>query len=73
MSSVDRRPTSVMRAPSPAAAHRPGPGNDLVVPDLSVSREHAELRNLGDGRYEIVDLGSHNGTFVNGRHVARRP
>ncbi|GAX58267.1 FHA domain-containing protein [Streptomyces olivochromogenes] len=40
--------------------------NDLVIDDLVVSRRHAELRALGDGTYEIVDLGSHNGTFLNG-------
>src|SRR3984957_10362968 len=70
MSSVDRRPTSVMRAPTRLLRIGRDPGNDLVVPDLSVSRVHAELRNLGDGRYEIADLGSHNGTFVNGRRIA---
>src|ERR1700676_1200364 len=45
------------------------PDNDIVVPDLIVSRHHAELRETCDGQYEIVDLGGHNGTFVNGRRV----
>ena len=71
MSSVDRRPTSVRRAPTRLLRIGRDPANDLVIPDLSVSRNHAELRNLGDGRYEIVDLGSHNGTFVNGRQVGQ--
>ena len=70
-SSVDRRPTTVMRAPARRMRIGRGPGNDLVVADLSVSREHAELRNTGGGRYEIVDLDSHNGTFVNGRRISR--
>jgi ABC-type multidrug transport system ATPase subunit len=39
--------------------------------DLVVSRHHAELRTGGDGRYEIADLGSHNGTYLNGRPVER--
>jgi pSer/pThr/pTyr-binding forkhead associated (FHA) protein len=43
--------------------------NDLVVDDLGVSRRHAELRKSPTGSYEIIDLGSHNGTFVNGRRV----
>ena len=68
--SVDRRPTRVMRAPVRVLRIGRGPDNDLVVPDLSVSRNHAELRNAGGGRYEIVDLGSHNGTFVNGEPVS---
>ena len=64
--SVDRRPTA--RMPLPAKAMRIGrtPENDLVLPDLDVSRHHAELRKSPAGSYEIVDLGSHNGTFVNG-------
>ncbi|MFD9127615.1 FHA domain-containing protein [Kitasatospora sp. NPDC059571] len=46
--------------------------NDIVVSDLQVSRHHAELRQLGDGRWEIVDLGSHNGIFLNGQPVQRQ-
>ncbi|WP_035794397.1 FHA domain-containing protein [Kitasatospora mediocidica] len=46
--------------------------NDVVVSDLQVSRHHAELRQLPDGRYEIVDLGSHNGIFVNGQPTRRQ-
>lgn len=48
-----------------------GPDNDLVVDDLIVSRNHAELQARPDGTYEIVDLGSHNGTFLNGQPVER--
>ncbi|MDH6113509.1 ABC-type multidrug transport system ATPase subunit [Kitasatospora sp. MAP12-15] len=46
--------------------------NDVVVSDLQVSRHHAELHQLPDGRYEIVDLGSHNGIFVNGQPTRRQ-
>ncbi|WP_328916791.1 MULTISPECIES: FHA domain-containing protein [unclassified Streptomyces] len=45
--------------------------NELVVTDLQVSRHHAEFRAHPDGRYEIVDLGSHNGTYVNGQPIQR--
>ncbi|MDQ0983723.1 ABC-type multidrug transport system ATPase subunit/pSer/pThr/pTyr-binding forkhead associated (FHA) protein/ABC-type multidrug transport system permease subunit [Streptomyces sp. V2I9] len=41
--------------------------NELVVSDLQVSRHHAEFRATPDGRFEIRDLGSHNGTYVNGQ------
>ena len=43
--------------------------NDFVVSDLAVSKQHAELRRSATGRYQIVDLNSHNGTFVNGVRV----
>jgi ABC-type multidrug transport system ATPase subunit len=68
--SVDRRPTA--RMPLPAKALRIGrvPDNDVVVSDLNVSRHHAELRKSPTGSYEIVDLSSHNGTFVNGQRVS---
>ncbi|BAJ31488.1 MULTISPECIES: FHA domain-containing protein [Kitasatospora] len=46
--------------------------NDIVVSDLQVSRHHAELRQLPDGRWEIVDLGSHNGIFLNGQPTRRQ-
>ncbi|MET8274363.1 MULTISPECIES: ABC transporter ATP-binding protein/permease [unclassified Streptomyces] len=41
--------------------------NELVVSDLQVSRHHAEFHATPDGRFEIRDLGSHNGTYVNGQ------
>jgi ABC transport system ATP-binding/permease protein len=69
--SVDRRPTA--RMPIPVKALRIGraPDNDLVLADdLDASRHHAELRKSPTGRYEIVDIGSHNGTYVNGRRVS---
>ncbi len=45
------------------------PDNDVVVPDLSVSRYHAQLRKTARSGYEIIDLDSHNGTFLNGQRV----
>ena len=44
------------------------PDNDIVVRDLSVSSHHAELHIVA-GEYRIVDLGSHNGTFVNEQRI----
>jgi ABC transport system ATP-binding/permease protein len=46
--------------------------NDVVVRDLDASRYHAEMRVVW-GSYHIVDLGSHSGTFVNGRRVSTAP
>jgi pSer/pThr/pTyr-binding forkhead associated (FHA) protein len=45
------------------------PDNGIVVSDLGVSKQHAELRLSPAGRYSIIDLGSHRGTYVNGTRV----
>jgi ABC-type multidrug transport system ATPase subunit len=68
--SVDRRPTAVHRAPVRVLRIGRSPDNDIVLADLGVSRHHAELRNSGGGRYEINDLHSHNGTYVNGERIS---
>ncbi|KMS73929.1 ABC transporter ATPase [Streptomyces viridochromogenes] len=64
-----RRPTTVRPLPARAVRIGRAADNDLVVEDLTVSRRHAELRALPDGTYEITDLGSHNGTYLNGSSV----
>ncbi|PZG21628.1 DUF1707 and FHA domain-containing protein [Nonomuraea aridisoli] len=43
-----------------------GSACDLVLSDLTVSRVHAELRRAADGEWMLVDLGSLNGTRLNG-------
>src|ERR1041384_135447 len=45
-----------------------GPRNDLVIADPSVSTAHAVLK-FDQKDYTIADLGSRNGTFVNGDRV----
>jgi len=65
----ERRPTAVMRLPAKVLRIGRADDNDVVVSDLSVSRHHAELRRAAGGGYEIVDLASYNGTFVNGQRV----
>ncbi len=45
-----------------------GDDNDVVIPHPSVSRAHARLMRR-DGAYELTDLGSTNGSFVNNQPV----
>ena len=44
---------------------------DIRISDVNSSRQHAELRQQGTA-YWIVDLGSLNGTLVNGKRVDRQ-
>ena len=49
--------------------------NDLVVPDVSISKFHAFFRDLGEGRgprFDLTDAGSKNGTWVSGTPVPPR-
>ncbi|HKP12152.1 MAG TPA: FHA domain-containing protein, partial [Blastocatellia bacterium] len=47
-----------------------GPRNDLVITDPAVSSAHAVIRAEGE-QFTISDLGSRNGTFVNGRRLTQ--
>jgi adenylate cyclase len=44
--------------------------NGLVLGDNTVSRYHSEIRKVG-GDYVLTDLGSYNGTKVNGKSIQR--
>ena len=71
-SASHREPSVVRRLPTKVLRIGRAPDNDVVISDLSVSRHHAELRRVGD-TYQIGDLNSHNGTFVNGQRVVSAP
>lgn len=45
------------------------PGNDIMVNDPEVSRKHARLKKIGT-QYLLEDLGSTNGTFLQGNRVS---
>ncbi len=47
-----------------------GPSSDFPVPDPTISRQHAELQLIGE-ELELSDLGSSNGTLVNGKRITR--
>jgi len=45
-----------------------GEDNDVVIPHASVSRQHARLMRR-DGGFELMDLNSTNGTYVDDRQI----
>lgn len=47
--------------------------SDVVLDDINASRSHAELRLEPQGTWVITDLGSTNGTLVNGQPITAHP
>jgi adenylate cyclase len=44
--------------------------NNFVLTDRWISRNHAMLQQMETGEFYLIDLGSRNGSFVNGRRVS---
>jgi len=55
---LDRPETSIGRDPN----------NTICINEHWISREHCLIKKEGD-RFQVIDRGSHNGTFVNGIRV----
>ena len=47
------------------------PSNQIVLPDDKVSRRHAVIHAQDQNEFWLVDLGSSNGTYLNGRRVTQ--
>jgi len=63
-----------MRYPVPPQGLRIGraPENDVVLPDPNVSRQHLVVWSTPRGAF-VRDLGSQNGTYLNGRRIGAGP
>lgn len=44
--------------------------NDIVINDCIVSRHHCQIIRDDSGRFQVVDLNSKNGTYVNGHRIS---
>jgi len=82
----DRRPSDVHRLEIVGGANQgqmirlekspfrigSAPDNDLVLPSDVISRHHAEIRMAENGETWLRDMGSSNGTVVNGKRLGRQ-
>ena len=71
---------TIESGPDAGHAHRAGdqalrlgrsPDNDVILRDPATSGHHARLERRGD-QFWLVDLGSTNGTFVNGESIQEK-
>jgi pSer/pThr/pTyr-binding forkhead associated (FHA) protein len=71
---------SIESGPDAGHTHRAGdhavrmgrsPDNDVILRDPATSGHHARLERRGD-QFWVVDLGSTNGTFVNGESIQEK-
>jgi hypothetical protein len=47
-------------------------GNDMIMPDFAISKKHASI-NMDSNSFYLKDLGSTNGTLVNGTRLDKKP
>jgi pSer/pThr/pTyr-binding forkhead associated (FHA) protein len=59
------------RAGDPAVRMGRSPDNDVILRDPATSGHHARLERRGE-QFWVVDLGSTNGTFVNGESIQEK-
>lgn len=66
------RPGEVFSLTQPSMIIGRDPMSDIVLNDPEISRNHARL-TLGEDGYAVQDMGSTNGTFVNGKRLRGEP
>ncbi len=49
------------------------PESTIFLDDITVSRRHAEVRRSADGQYRLADVGSLNGTYLDGERIDEAP
>lgn len=65
---MDRKPVNVYETAKPVIRIGRDPAMDIAIDNIGVSREQAEIW-LEGGTWKVRDLGSSNGTFLNGERL----
>src|SRR5262245_42273309 len=65
---LDRKPVQVYDIDQPVIRIGRGESMDVLIDNVSVSRRQAEIREE-NGAWTVRDLGSSNGTFINGQRL----
>src|SRR5688572_27932015 len=50
---------------------REAPGDGMIADDVEISRQHARIARTPQDEWGVEDLGSRNGTFLNGHRIER--
>jgi FHA domain len=66
---MERNPVKIYDLNSPEVNIGRAEGLDIRIDNVSVSRRQAQIRRENDGNWAVKDLGSANGTFVNGERL----
>jgi adenylate cyclase len=67
---LEREDTSLVPVSASCSIGR-APGNHLILTDDKASRKHALIHRQGEHEYWLVDLGSSNGSYLDGRRVSQ--
>jgi pSer/pThr/pTyr-binding forkhead associated (FHA) protein len=67
---ADRKPLNVYNLWGPVIRIGRDAGMEIVIDNIAVSREQAEVRQEG-GVWRVRDLGSANGSFLNGERLSK--
>lgn len=46
-----------------------GTNNDVLIPDIAISRQHCAILRISNGKFKLKDMSSGNGTKLNGSRV----
>ncbi|MCG8462024.1 MAG: FHA domain-containing protein [Holophagales bacterium] len=71
LASADGDDVFYILEPQMTVGRLPAAGNQIVIEDAAISRQHARIEKNESGDFVLTDLGSSNGTFVNEQRITK--